>query len=147
MEALIPTLSTPPTPDYAACFLIRFHAFFFLIILGSYDLPVTFVNACHPLCSIWCLSVTSYNSVFVLCCTVTNEPKIKWLKTHFLSENFFRVWLPETASWSLLFQGLSQAALKAPGQARAGSPSQLRGWWQAAVFSKIVGWRPSVTIG
>lgn len=133
MEALIPTLSTPPTPDYSACFLIRFHAFFFLIILGYYDLPVIFVNACHSPCSILCLSGSSYNSVFVLCCCVTNEPKIKWLKTHFFPHNFFRVRLPETASWSLLFQGLSQATIKAPEEARAGSASQLRGWLQAAV--------------
>lgn len=88
MEALIPTLPTPPTPDYSACSLFRFHAFFLLIILGYYDLPVTFVNACHSPCSTLCLSVTSYNSVFVLCCCITNEPKIKWLKTFLISQFF-----------------------------------------------------------
>lgn len=82
--------SLDPYPFYPThpCFRIRFHAFFFLIILGSYDLPVTFVNACHSLCSVWCLSVTSYNSVFVLCCCVTNEPQIKWLKTFLISQFF-----------------------------------------------------------
>lgn len=135
------------TPDYSACFLIRFHAFFFLIILGYYDFPVTFVSAYHSPCSILGLSGTSYNSVFVLCCCTTNESKIKWLKTHFFPHNFFGRfgYLKQLHGVCCLrvFHRLQSRRLGKPGLDLP--PSS---WVTYRLqFPDVIGQRPSVIIG
>lgn len=66
---------------------------FSLSSLVIFDLSATFDNAYCFTFSILCPflpSMTSYKSIFVLCCCITNYPKTEWLKTiHFLSHSFF----------------------------------------------------------
>lgn len=142
------------TPTDSHCFLVRVSASFSLSSLVIFALPDTLTLLLLPLL----FTVRSDNSVMVLCCCITNEPKTEWLKTmHTANLTVSEGQEARHSLTGLLFWGPSQANIMVPVlPTRVQSASKLtqwvlaggsaHGWVDRGLHSSLVNhWRqPSV---